>query len=44
MARYAIQHQAKTPEALQNFNLEAYAFEPSASNDDTLVFRRQLND
>ena len=44
MARYAIQHQVKTPEALQNFNLEAYAFEPSASNDDTLVFRRQLND
>jgi cytoplasmic iron level regulating protein YaaA (DUF328/UPF0246 family) len=44
MARYAIQHQVKTPEALQNFNLEGYAFEPSASNDDTLVFRRQLND
>jgi hypothetical protein len=44
MARYAIQHQVKTPEALQNFNLEGYAFEPSASNDDTLVFRRQVND
>ena len=44
MARYAIQQQAKTPEALQNFNSEGYAFEPSASKDDTLVFRRQLND
>ena len=44
MARYAIQHQVKTPQALQNFNSEGYAFEPSASNDDTLVFRRQLND
>lgn len=44
MARYAIQHQVKTPEALQNFNLEGYAFEPSVSNEDTLVFRRQLND
>ncbi len=44
MARYAIQHQVKTPKALQNFNSEGYAFEPSASSDDTLVFRRQLND
>ena len=44
MARYAIQHQVKTPQALQNFNSEGYAFEPSASNDDTLVFRRQLAD
>ncbi len=44
MARYAIQHQVKTPEALQNFNAEGYAFEPSASSDDTLVFRRQVND
>jgi cytoplasmic iron level regulating protein YaaA (DUF328/UPF0246 family) len=44
MARYAIQHQAKTPEALQAFNLEGYAFDASASSQDSLVFRRHLND
>jgi cytoplasmic iron level regulating protein YaaA (DUF328/UPF0246 family) len=44
MARYAIQQQAKTPEALQAFNLEGYAFEASASSEDSLVFRRHLND
>jgi cytoplasmic iron level regulating protein YaaA (DUF328/UPF0246 family) len=44
MARYAIQHQVKTPEALQAFNLEGYAFESSASSVDSLVFRRHLND
>jgi cytoplasmic iron level regulating protein YaaA (DUF328/UPF0246 family) len=44
MARYAIQHQAKTPEALQAFNLEGYAFEASASSENSLVFRRHLND
>jgi len=44
MARYAIQQQAKTPEALQAFNLEGYAFEASASSADSLVFRRHLND
>ena len=44
MARYAIQHQLKTPQALQKFNLEGYAFAPSVSSDDTLVFRRHIND
>jgi cytoplasmic iron level regulating protein YaaA (DUF328/UPF0246 family) len=44
MARYAIQHQIKTPKALQSFNAEGYAFEPSESSDDTLVFRRHLTD
>jgi cytoplasmic iron level regulating protein YaaA (DUF328/UPF0246 family) len=44
MARFAIQHQLKTPQALQNFNLEGYAFAPSVSSDDTLVFRRHIND
>ena len=43
MARYVIQHQVKSPEALQAFNLEGYAFEPSASNHNSLVFRRHLN-
>ena len=44
MARYAIEHQVKHPEALQAFNLEGYAFEASVSTDNTWVFRRQLND
>ena len=44
MARYAIEHQVKHPEALQDFNLEGYAFEASVSSDDTWVFRRQLTD
>ena len=44
MARYAIQHQAKTPQALQAFNLEGYAFEANASSENSLVFRRHLND
>ena len=44
MARYAIQKQLKTPQSLQNFNMEGYAFEASASSDDTLVFRRHLAD
>lgn len=44
MARYAIQHQIKTPKALQKFNLEGYAFEASVSTEDTWVFRRHLTD
>jgi hypothetical protein len=44
MARYAIQHKATTPLALQSFNAEGYSFTPSASTDDTLVFRRRLHD
>jgi cytoplasmic iron level regulating protein YaaA (DUF328/UPF0246 family) len=43
MARYAIQHQAKTPDALQGFNLEGYGFTPDASNENTLVFRRNTS-
>ena len=44
MARFAIQHQVKTPAALQAFNLEGYAFAPEVSRPDTLVFRRHLVD
>jgi cytoplasmic iron level regulating protein YaaA (DUF328/UPF0246 family) len=44
MARFAIQHQVRTPEALQAFNLEGYAFQASLSSDDTWVFRRHLTD
>ena len=42
MARYAIQKQAKTPQDLLSFDAEGYAFDPSVSTDDRLVFRRQL--
>ncbi len=44
MARFAIEHQIKQPEALKQFNTEAYAFEASESSDDTWVFRRHLTD
>ena len=44
MARYAIQHQAKTPQALQAFNSEGYSYTSEVSTEDTLVFRRQTND
>lgn len=40
MARYAIQKQAKTPKALQAFNAEAYVYAADASDDHTMVFRR----
>lgn len=40
MARYAAQHRARTPKALQGFDLEGYAFAPAASEPDRLVFRR----
>jgi len=43
MARYAIQHQLKTPQALQAFNSESYCFTPDASNENTLVFRRDTS-
>ena len=44
MARYAIQHQLKTPQALQAFNSEGYSYTSEVSTEDTLVFRRQTND
>ena len=40
MARYAIVKQAKTPAALEKFDLEGYAFSPEMSEPDRLVFRR----
>ncbi|CAM3722086.1 peroxide stress protein YaaA [Bordetella sputigena] len=42
MARYAIQHKAATPERLQGFDAEGYAYDPSVSTPDKLVFRRKL--
>ena len=40
MARWAAQRQAATPEALQDFDVEGYAFDAAASDADKLVFRR----
>ena len=40
MTRYAAERRAATPEALQGFDLEGYAFTPAASEPDRLVFRR----
>jgi cytoplasmic iron level regulating protein YaaA (DUF328/UPF0246 family) len=42
MARYAVMHRLTTPEQLQGFDLDGYAFSPAASSADRLVFRRQL--
>ena len=44
MARFAIQHQVKTPKALEAFDAEGYAFAPDVSDADTLVFRRHTTD
>jgi uncharacterized protein len=41
MARYAIQHKINTPQKLQGFDSEGYAFDASASSEDKLVFRRK---
>ncbi len=43
MARYAAQHQALRPEALQGFDSEGYAYAPGASEPDRLVFRRRTS-
>ena len=40
MVRYAVQHRAATPEALKGFDLEGYAYQPTLSSPDALVFRR----
>lgn len=41
MARYAIRHRLKTPKALQQFDLDGYAYDAQASEPDRLVFRRR---
>ncbi|HEX7890988.1 MAG TPA: peroxide stress protein YaaA [Ramlibacter sp.] len=41
MARYAITKRLETPRKLENFNLEGYAFDASASQAERLVFRRR---
>ena len=40
MVRYAVEHRATTPEALQGFDTEGYAYVPAASEPDRMVFRR----
>jgi uncharacterized protein len=42
MARYAVENRLGTPEALQGFDAEGYAFVAEASNDSTYVFRRRV--
>lgn len=41
MARWAIEHRATLPRQLEAFDLDGYAFAPSASSADRLVFRRK---
>ncbi|MFN5880760.1 MAG: peroxide stress protein YaaA [Burkholderiales bacterium] len=41
MTRYAIDRRITDPEALKAFNLEGYAFDPEASDDQTWMFRRE---
>ncbi|WP_159990355.1 peroxide stress protein YaaA [Pelistega ratti] len=44
MARFAIEHQAKTPEDLLAFNVEGYAYDAAVSTENKFVFRRKLDD
>ena len=41
MARYAIRHRISTPQRLQAFDLEGYAFNADVSSPQRLVFRRR---
>ena len=41
MARYAITQRVTTPHGLEGFDLEGYAFDPGASTQQRLVFRRK---
>ena len=43
MARYAITHRIATPQRLEGFDLEGYAFAPAASEPQRLVFRRKVS-
>ena len=42
MARYAVQHRARTPQALEKFHLDGYSYAAAASDPDRLVFRRTM--
>ncbi len=41
MARYAIEHRARSPQALRAFNSDGYALDEAVSSPDRLVFRRR---
>jgi cytoplasmic iron level regulating protein YaaA (DUF328/UPF0246 family) len=41
MARWAIEHRVKTPNKLEGFDADGYAFDAAASTPDRLVFRRR---
>lgn len=43
MARYAATHRVLTPQQLQGFDAEGYAFDAGASRPERLVFRRSQN-
>lgn len=43
MARHAIKRRVATPAGLRKFDAEGYAFDPSASAPDRLVFRRRTD-
>ncbi len=43
MARFAIEHQAKTPEDLLSFDVEGYRYDAEVSSKDKLIFRRKLD-
>ena len=42
MARFAATHRVVTPQQLEGFNAEGYAFDATASQPERLVFRREL--
>lgn len=42
MARYIVENRVEDPEALKEFNLDRYAFQPAASSDDTWIFSRKF--
>jgi uncharacterized protein len=42
MARFAVEQRIAAPEGLKDFDSEGYAFDASASNDATYVFRRRV--
>ncbi|WP_206953022.1 peroxide stress protein YaaA [Trinickia acidisoli] len=44
MARFAVEHRIDSPEKLKDFAAEGYAFDPTASNDTTFMFRRRVGD
>ncbi len=42
MARYAIEHKITKPEGLKAFDSDGYAFDASASDELSWVFRRRV--